>query len=155
MDTSQQVVMTDDVSVVSENQDPLYRFFGKENIAANKKYADFDPNSTPYGNVYMQKARGRILFVISEMNTTRKFANLVSNPFTNNKDSLPTKRGAAYREALMEILTLDDATLGSYSVTGNLLTDNVLTRSFGSMFNRKGGKRSRKSIRKTRKRSKK
>ena len=139
-----------DAVVVSEKQDPLYTVYGKENIAQNKKYTNFDPNSTPYGNVYMQKARGRILFVISEMNTTRKLLNIGSND-----QSLPEKRGAAYREALMEILTLDDATLGSYSVTSNALTDNYLTRSIGSMFTRKGGKRSRKSIRKTRKRSKK
>lgn len=139
-----------DAVVVSEKQDPLYIVYGKENIAQNKKYTNFDPNSTPYGNVYMQKARGRILFVISEMNTTRKLLNIGSND-----QSLPEKRGAAYREALMEILTLDDATLGSYSVTSNALTDNYLTRSIGSMFTRKGGKRSRKSIRKTRKRSKK
>ena len=106
----------------------------------------------------MQKARGRILFVISEMNTTRKLLNFVSNPLSGNQDpnALATMRGAAYREALMEILTLDDTTLGSYSVTSNALTDNYLTRSIGSMFTRKnGGKRSRKSIRKTRKRSKK
>jgi hypothetical protein len=141
-----------DADVVSEKQDPLYTVYGKENIEQNKKYTNFDPKSSSYGNVYMQKARGRILFVISEMNTTRKLLNIVS---VSNDQSFPEKRGAAYREALMEILTLDDATLGSYSVTSNALTDNYLTRSIGSMFTRKGGKRSRKSIRKTRKRSKK
>ena len=146
-----------ELDVVSDKQDPLYIKYGKE----NKLYNNYQPGSTPYGYVYMQKARGRILFVISEMNTTRKLLNFVSNPFSGNQDpnALATMRGAAYKEALMEILTLDDATLGSYSVTRNLLKDNVITRSIGSigsMLTRKnGGKRSRKCIRKTRKRSKK
>jgi hypothetical protein len=174
MNTNVDVPTNVDDGVISKMQDPLYKSFGNENIVENKKYDNFQPDSKPYGNVYMQKARGRILFIISEMNTTRKFANLFGNLLTSytdeEKKSLSTNRGAAYREALMEVLTLDDATLGSYSVTSNLLKDNVVTRtasstkeavkkgisgissSLGSFLTRKnGGKRNKKPLRKTQK----
>ena len=173
-DNSAVVVPISEPDIISNAQDPLYKNFGNENIGENKKYDKFQLDSKPYGNVYMQKARGRILFIISEMNTTRKFANLFGNLLTSytdeEKKSLSTNRGAAYREALMEILTLDDATLGSYSVTSNLIKDNVVTRtasrtkesvkqgfsglasSIGSVFTRKNaGKRSKKPLRKTQK----
>jgi hypothetical protein len=109
--------------------------------------SQYSPNDATYGAVYMEKARGRILFAISEMNTTRKGLNAVSNIFSTNTsttgDEANTLRGAAYREAMTQILKEDDKTLGDYSTVSNAL--DITKKSFG-------GKRKRKNVKKTQRR---
>jgi hypothetical protein len=149
-----------DAQEIKESQDPLYtRFKG------TKLYDAFNPGSK-YGQVYMEKARGRVLFAISEMNTTRKLLNFATGAtyYESSGDQADPAvlRGVAYKEALMEILSLDDAALGNYSVTGNALTDNMVTRGvsgvargIGNFFTRRGGRRGKRHNRKTHKKGKK
>jgi len=120
-------------------------------VASTGSYT-FNPDDTNYGNVYMEKARGRILFAISEMNTTRKGYNAVANMFRTNEstgDIAPTLRGIAYLEALKQIVTRfenEPANLGDYSTTSNF---------FGRSQKAFGGRRKRKSSNKTKKTNKK
>jgi hypothetical protein len=108
----------------------------------------FDPSDPNYGNTYMEKARGRILLAISEMNTTRKGFNAVANLVRTNEstgDAAKTLRGIAYLEALKQIVSTFQAEpdkLGDYSVTSNF---------FGTSVKAFGGRRKRKSSKKTNK----
>jgi len=116
-------------------------------VASTGNYT-FDPSDSNYGKDFMEKARGGILFSISEMNTTRKGYNAVANVFRKNEntsDFAPTLRGIAYLEALKQIVKKFEnkpAELGDYSTASNL---------FGFSKKAFGGRRKRKSAKKTNK----
>ena len=102
-----------------------------------------------YGRVYMEKARGRVLAILSEMNTTRKGLNSFLSLGKGNEDTLGNAkalRGAAYKEALSQIMGMPDETLGDYSTMSNAFRgSNFFTQTAGRRRRRrKSGKRTRK-----------
>lgn len=112
------------------------------------KTYSYDAADETYGKTYMEKARGMILLAISEMNTTRKGLNAITNTFRTNEstgDNAKGLRGAAYIAALRDIITTFENSpekLGDYSVSSNF---------FGFSQKAFGGRRKRKSAKKTHK----
>jgi len=111
----------------------------------------YDPANNLYGSVYMEKARGRILAAISEMNTTRKGLNSVlgwgksSQAQTDTLANAKALRGAAYKEALKQIMGMPNDTLGDYSVVSNAFRgSNYFTQRAGRRRRRKHCKGTRK-----------
>lgn len=109
----------------------------------------YEPANQMYGSVYMEKARGRVLAALSEMNTTRKGLNSFLSMGKGNEATLgdaKALRGAAYKEALNQILKMPDETLGDYSVMSNAFRgSNYFTQNAGRRRRRRNnGKRTRK-----------
>jgi hypothetical protein len=108
----------------------------------------YEPANPMYGSVYMEKARGRVLAVLSEMNTTRKGLNTFLSMGKGNESTLANAkalRGAAYKEALKQIMSMPTDTLGDYSVVSNAFRrSNYFTQRGGRRRRRKNGKKTRK-----------
>jgi hypothetical protein len=71
-------------------------------------------------NKFMEYARGRVLFMLSEINRKEELKNFVKSQFGSNKENAAFERGVKYKEALQYIIDNNrEDGLGSYSVVGN------------------------------------
>ena len=70
-------------------------------------------------NNFKNHIRGRILFILAESNLKEKTKNIGKSVIGYNKSDAAKQRGAKYKEALNQILSLSDEGLGNYSVLAN------------------------------------